>query len=81
MPVCRRTPTSPTALLVTARNDAGESQLTLNVRVNAAARVVALGGQGESSCEVYDPASNSWRAIAPMGGKRSSLAAAALSIG
>ena len=63
MPVCRRTPTSPTAPLVTAHNDAGESQLTLKVRVNAAARMVALGGQGESSCEVYDPASNSWRAI------------------
>ena len=63
-------------MVVTARNDAGESQLTLQVRVNAAARMVALGGQGESSCEVYDPASNSWRAIAPMGSKRYGLAAA-----
>ena len=83
--MCRRTPTSPTALLVTARNDAGESQLTLKVRVNAAARVVALGGVDGSgtvsSCEVYDPASNSWRAIAPMGSKRYRLAAAVLSIG
>eukprot|EP01046_Picozoa_sp_COSAG06_P043169 COSAG06_NODE_5616_length_3357_cov_32.055249_1_plen_475_part_10 len=74
------TPTTPTpdatAVIVTARNDAGESQLTLQVRVNAAARMVALGGQGESSCEVYDPASNSWRAIAPMGSKRYGLAAA-----
>lgn len=68
-------------MVVTARNDAGESQLTLKVRVNAATRIVALGGQGESSCEVYDPASNSWRAIAPMGSKRQYLAAAALSIG
>eukprot|EP01046_Picozoa_sp_COSAG06_P113461 COSAG06_NODE_60211_length_271_cov_1.279070_1_plen_64_part_01 len=61
---------------MTARNDAGESQLTLKVRVNAAARVVALGGEGLSSCEVYDPASNSWRAIAPMGSKRQGPAAA-----
>jgi hypothetical protein len=78
--VCRRTPTSPTALLVTPHNDAGESQLTLKVRVNAAARMVALGGNDGSSrlssCEVYDPASNSWRAIAPMGSKRQNLAAA-----
>ena len=29
-----------------------------------------------SSCEVYDPASDRWRAIAPMGSKRSALAAA-----
>ena len=77
------TPTTPTpdttALVVTARNDAGESQLTLKVRVNAAASLVALGGydgSGKSSCEVYDPASNSWRAIAPMGSKRYGMAAA-----
>ena len=39
----------------------------------------ALGGydgRSVSSCEVYDPASNSWRAIAPMGSKRQCLAAA-----
>jgi len=30
---------------------------------------------------VYDPASNSWRAIAPMGSKRQGPAAAVLSIG
>ena len=40
------TPTTPTpdaaALVVTARNDAGESQLTLKVRVNAAESLVAL---------------------------------------
>ena len=45
----------------------------------------ALGGSDGSrelsSCEVYDPASNSWRAIAPMGSKRGYLAAAVLSIG
>ena len=45
----------------------------------------ALGGHDGSgalsSCEVYDPASNSWRAIAPMGSKRQYLAAAVLSIG
>ena len=34
-----------------------------------------------SSCEVYDPSSNSWRAIAPMGSKRQFLAAAVVSIG
>jgi hypothetical protein len=45
----------------------------------------ALGGHDGSgylsSCEVYDPASNRWRAIAPMGSKRYYLAAAVLSIG
>ena len=83
------TPTSPTpgatAVVVTARNDAGESQLTLRVSINAAASVVALGGYDgsgwQSSCEVYDPASNTWRAIAPMGSKRFGLAAAVVSIG
>eukprot|EP01043_Picozoa_sp_COSAG02_P010064 COSAG02_NODE_348_length_24081_cov_19.231007_10_plen_641_part_00 len=76
------TPTTPTrgatAVVVTARNDAGESQLTLKVRVSAAERLVALGGHDGSghlsSCEVYDPASDSWRAIAPMGSKRWGLA-------
>ena len=83
------TPTTPTpdatAVVVTARNDAGESQLTLKVRVNAAESLVALGGNDGSSvwssCEVYDPASNSWRAIAPMGSKRQFLAAAVVSVG
>eukprot|EP01047_Picozoa_sp_COSAG01_P123760 COSAG01_NODE_52728_length_344_cov_1.783673_1_plen_64_part_10 len=45
----------------------------------------ALGGYDGSnrlsSCEVYDAASDRWRAIAPMGSKRTALAAAALSIG
>ena len=45
----------------------------------------ALGGYDGSnflsSCEVYDPASNRWRAIAPMGSKRSEMAAAVVSIG
>ena len=90
VPVCSRTRTTPTpdatAVVVTARNDAGESQLTLKVRVNAAESLVALGGEVDSyqslnSCEVYDPASNSWRAIAPMGSKRHGMAAAVVSIG
>ena len=72
--------TRPTAVVVTAPNDAGESQLTLKVSVNEAESLVALGGRDGSiylsSCEVYDPASNSWRAIAPMGSKRSGMAAA-----
>jgi len=45
----------------------------------------ALGGYDGSgylsSCEVYDPASNRWRAIAPMGSKRQYLAAAVVNIG
>ena len=40
----------------------------------------ALGGSDDSSylssCEVYDPASDRWRAIAPMGSKRQGMAAA-----
>ena len=71
VPVCSRTRTTPTpdatAVVVTARNDAGESQLTLKVRVNAAESLVALGGTDGSNVS--------------MGSKRYGMAAAVVSVG